>query len=113
MILNSESVPLDVGRATRTVNKGQRRAIVTRDQHCRWPGCTCGIQHCNHLVFWALGGKTDLKDLAGICLCHHKYVHERGFQMIGDANKTIHVYGPPDEHGHRKHIGSTDPPTRR
>lgn len=113
MVLNSESVPLDIGRARRKPTKSQRRAVTTRDQHCRWPGCTHTIQNCHHLIFWALGGNTDLKDMAGLCVGHHKKVHERNFLMIGNANKTINVYTPPDEHGNRRHIGSTDPPSRR
>jgi hypothetical protein len=30
---------LDSGRSSRSFTAAQRRAIVARDQHCRWPGC--------------------------------------------------------------------------
>jgi hypothetical protein len=39
IITSGESQPLDVGRSTRTIPVGIRRAVVARDRSCRWPGC--------------------------------------------------------------------------
>ncbi len=39
IVTRSGSEPLDVGRRTRTVPSGLRRAVVARDLHCTFPGC--------------------------------------------------------------------------
>ena len=38
-VLLADSMVIDVGRATRVVSAPTRRALRTRDQGCRWPGC--------------------------------------------------------------------------
>ncbi len=39
VVLGSDSEPLDVGRAMRTVPLGIRRALIARDRGCSFPGC--------------------------------------------------------------------------
>lgn len=39
VVLGSDSEPLDVGRAARTVPRGIRRALIARDRGCAFPGC--------------------------------------------------------------------------
>ena len=39
VLLNSESLVIDVGRSKRVVSEPGRRALAARDGHCRWPGC--------------------------------------------------------------------------
>jgi hypothetical protein len=39
MVLNTDSVPLDVGREHRVVTKDQRNALVARDKGCAFPWC--------------------------------------------------------------------------
>jgi hypothetical protein len=39
MIVGPDSIPLDVGRATRHPSKALRRALSVRDRGCRFPGC--------------------------------------------------------------------------
>ncbi|TAK69663.1 MAG: DUF222 domain-containing protein [Actinomycetota bacterium] len=85
VVLGSAGVPLDLGRATRTVSGGQRKAVWLRDQHCRFPGCDRGIAEVHHIVEWSRGGKTDLANLLGLCLRHHHAVHEGGWRLSGSA----------------------------
>jgi hypothetical protein len=75
--------PLDVGRASRTVTPAQRRAVIVRDRHCRYPGCDRPARWCDvhHLVHWADGGPTDLDNLILLCRRHHTLVHERGYPL--------------------------------
>jgi hypothetical protein len=40
VITDATSVPLDVGRESRTVTTGQWTALVARDRGCAFPGCT-------------------------------------------------------------------------
>jgi Domain of unknown function (DUF222) len=39
VILDSDSMVIDVGRSKRIVNGSQQRALRARDKGCRWPGC--------------------------------------------------------------------------
>jgi hypothetical protein len=83
ILLNSDSMVIDVGRAKRQIPVATRKALNVRDQHCVWPGCdrpptwTSG----HHLVHWIHGGPTDLPNLALLCYRHHWMVHEGGWQI--------------------------------
>src|SRR5437773_7192139 len=39
ILVDEQGEPLSVGRTTRVVPAGMRRALVLRDRSCRWPGC--------------------------------------------------------------------------
>lgn len=49
------------------------RHLRARDRRCRWPGCTAPAIRCeiDHTTDWALGGKTDVSNLACLCQRHH------------------------------------------
>ncbi len=82
-ILGSESEPLDLGRATRTVTPAQRRALNLRDHGCAFPGCHRRPKHCeaHHIQPWSQHGDTDLHNL---CRYHHMVIH-------GQSRWTIHM----------------------
>ncbi|MBW0089385.1 hypothetical protein I4I77_07230 [Pseudonocardia sp. KRD-188] len=51
--MNGAGQPLDVGRATRTIPDGLRRAVTARDRGCAHPGCDrppswSEIHHIHH-----------------------------------------------------------------
>jgi hypothetical protein len=78
LITAGASMPLDLGAKTRTVSPAQARAVIHRDRHCRYEGCTAPPWACevHHLDFWARDqGATDLANLALICWHHHSFVH--------------------------------------
>ncbi|MFX0539268.1 DUF222 domain-containing protein [Ornithinimicrobium sp. Y1847] len=70
--------PLQLGRTARYATPGQWKALVVRDQHCTFPGCTVPPQWCDthHLVWWSRGGTTDIMFLALLCGQHHTKVHQ-------------------------------------
>ncbi len=49
---------LDVGRLHRLVTPAIWRALVCRDRHCAFPGCTRPpiMGHAHHIVHWVVGG---------------------------------------------------------
>ncbi|MFJ6678794.1 DUF222 domain-containing protein [Microbacterium sp. NPDC091382] len=55
------------------VPSGTRRFLQARDQHCRFPGCRVAAIRCevDHTHDHALGGKTELSNLAHLCQRHH------------------------------------------
>jgi hypothetical protein len=72
---------LDVGRRTRTIPPAIRRALATRDRHCRFPGCTARHADAHHVQHWADGGDTRLDNLLLLCRRHHRLVHEEGWHV--------------------------------
>ena len=77
---------LDVGRKTRTISPALRRALASRDQHCRFPGCEARRCDAHHVEHWADGGATKLDNLVLLCRRHHRAVHEEGFGLTLDID---------------------------
>jgi hypothetical protein len=77
---------LEVGARTRTIPPALRRALVHRDQHCRFPGCRGRFVQGHHIRHWAHGGPTTLSNLALLCRRHHRAVHEEGYQVERHAD---------------------------
>lgn len=83
------------GRARREPTDAQRREVMRRDRHCRFPGCTnVTFTNTHHVVPWKPGGLTDVDNLALLCLHHHHLVHSGGWTMSGNANEELHFVGP-------------------
>jgi hypothetical protein len=83
------------GRARRWPSDSQRREIVRRDRHCRFPGCTnVTFTNVHHVAPWKPGGRTDLDNLALLCEHHHHRVHSRHWTMSGNANGELTFVGP-------------------
>ena len=67
--LAGPSMPLDVGHSAE-IPAAIRRAVILRDQHCRWaggcgqPASACEVHHVTHL---ADGGKTSVDGCALYC----------------------------------------------
>ena len=56
------------GRARRRPTDAQRREILRRDRHCRFPGCTnVTFTNVHHIVPWKPDGRTDIENLALLC----------------------------------------------
>ena len=83
------------GRARRFPTDSQRREIMRRDRHCRFPGCTnVTFTNVHHVVLWKAGGHTDLDNLALLCEFHHHRVHSNGWSLTGDANDELTFVAP-------------------
>src|SRR5450759_385328 len=103
ILLDSESMVIDVGRAKRTISGPQRKALNVRDKHCVWPGCErpASWTEGHHLVHWLHGGGGDLPNLALLCHRHHWLVHEGNWQIVrGDDGRMLTIpagvaFGPP------------------
>jgi hypothetical protein len=80
LVTGPESMPLDVGRKTRVPSPAQCRAVIHRDRHCRYDGCSAPPWACevHHVDFWARdGGGTDVGRLALLCWHHHTLTHRQ------------------------------------
>lgn len=85
IVFGPDSEVLDVGRKTRVVPAGLRRAVVARDRHCVAPGCGRSAKWCDvhHLVPWSEGGETVIDNLCLLCRFHHTQLH-LGLSSIDD-----------------------------
>jgi hypothetical protein len=97
IITAGASQPLDVGRRTRTVPTHLRRALVTRDRGCVFPGCDRPPAWCDshHRQHWADGGPTVLSNLVLLCRFHHGMIH-RGWTLTHHPDGTTTATPPPD-----------------
>ena len=77
IVMNGRGQPLDVGRSTRVIPDGLRRAVAARDRGCAHPGCGRPVSwsECHHIVPWDCGGETKLSNLVMLCRAHHRQVH--------------------------------------
>ncbi len=86
------------GRARRFPTGAQRREVIRRDRHCRFPGCSnATFAAVHHIAPWKLGGGTDLDNLVLLCRHHHGLVHregKKGWSMTGNPNEELSIVGP-------------------
>ncbi|HET6310955.1 MAG TPA: HNH endonuclease, partial [Candidatus Nitrosotalea sp.] len=103
ILLNSESVVIDVGRAKRTISGPARKALNARDRGCTWPGCErpASWTSAHHLKHWLHGGDNQPPNLTLLCYRHHWMAHEGNWQIVrGDDGRMLTIppmvtFGPP------------------
>ena len=85
MVEDEHGEPLSIGRKTRTVPTGIKRALKARDTGCVFPGCKHKrFVDAHHVQHWSAGGETSLDNLLLLCDRHHRLVHEGGFRIERD-----------------------------
>ncbi|QYJ03168.1 HNH endonuclease [Nocardioides panacisoli] len=96
-VLGGEGQILDVGRLQRLVTTAIWHALVLRDQHCTFPGCTRLPLACDahHITHWADGGRTSLDNLALLCRKHHTLAHHSPWRVSIDPHRARPVWTPP------------------
>jgi hypothetical protein len=103
--MSGPGVLLSYGRRRRKASPAQLRALQLRDRGCRTPGCgRTRFLHAHHVVFWMLGGSTDLDNLLLLCTACHRAVHQgklriralgrQRFEFAGGDGTTM-THAPP------------------
>src|ERR1700694_434015 len=84
ILLDSDSMVIDVGRAKRTISGPARKALNVRDRSCTWPGCERPASRTagHHLKHWIHGGTNEPNNLTLLCYRHHWMVHEGKWQIV-------------------------------
>lgn len=89
VVLGTDSVILDVGRAKRVPSRAVRRAIAFRDKGCRFPGCGRRPSWCqtHHVTHWhpSQMGETNPENLVLLCDFHHGLFHKYGWRATFDG----------------------------
>jgi hypothetical protein len=91
---DAEGHVLDVGRKTRTIPTAIRRALSARDRRCQFPGCSATRCDAHHIDHWMNGGPTSLDNLMLLCRRHHRVVHEGGYTLRWQPDRTIAFFYP-------------------
>jgi hypothetical protein len=100
---------LDLGRTTRLANRAQRRALRGLYATCGIPGCSVHFDRCklHHVIWWSLGGRTDLDNLLPVCSVHHAKIHHDGWIIELGPNRELTLRLPDGT------VRSTGPASRR
>ena len=99
--LGADSEVLDVGRRHRLVTTALWVALIARDHHCAFPGCTRPpvMCHAHHIRHWADGGSTSLTNLVMLCGAHHRTIHDTTWQVrLADDNRPEFLPPPRRRH---------------
>lgn len=120
VITGPASSILDFGHETRLVPDNLFLALVARDRHCRWPGCTIRATWCDahHIVEWTDHGPTNEANCALLCHRHHQLTHEPGWSVTGTGDElriarpdgTVEVSRPPGASAPRAGTAGREPP---
>jgi hypothetical protein len=91
VVLDSRSVPLDMGRRTRLFTRPQRIALGLRDGGCTARGCETSASgcHAHHDDPWSRLGLTDLANGRLLCPRHHRLAHDSRYAMTIHADNTV------------------------
>ena len=97
ILLSSDSMVIDVGRAKRVISGPQRKALNARDGHCVWPGCDRPARWCqsHHRQEWGQGGPTAVEASVLLCGRHHRLHHEGGGWLLLQEEGTWRALPPP------------------
>ena len=89
------------------------RALVCRDRHCAFPGCTKPpvMGHAHHIVHWADGGPTCLDNLVLLCGHHHRVIHHTPWQVRINPDDGRPEFLPPPKPGRPPPTPGVDPAT--
>jgi predicted restriction endonuclease len=85
-----------MGRTIRHANRRQRRALRAIYRCCAFAGCDVVFERCeiHHILPWELGGPTDLINMVPLCSRHHHVVHDGGWQLELDTDRTLTIRQP-------------------
>ncbi|QCR19490.1 HNH endonuclease signature motif containing protein [Agrococcus sp. SGAir0287] len=74
----------------------QRRLLIARDQHCRFPGCASHARTADvdHTIAWDHGGTTSLSNLAHLCRRRHTLKHATAWTVHQPRPGHLHWRSP-------------------
>jgi hypothetical protein len=97
VFLSGKGVPFDAGTPITGIAIRNRRAVLARDRHCRYPGCCLPPRwsHIHHLKHREDGGTNEPENLVLLCSFHHRLVHRLGLKLTMDTdNITLLIHWP-------------------
>ncbi|MDN5747114.1 MAG: HNH endonuclease [Pseudonocardia sp.] len=81
VVMNGAGQPLDVGRLTRVIPEGVRRAVAARDRGCARCGRPPSWCEIHHILAWEHHGPTCVANCVMLCRACHRLVHHAGWDV--------------------------------
>ncbi len=93
IVVDQNGNPFNMGRQIRNANRKQRRALRALYRCCAFDDCDVTFDRCemHHILPWDFGGQTDLENLIPLCARHHHVVHEGGWRLQLDPERTLTI----------------------
>ena len=113
VIVDGESVPLDMGRDKRLFPAHLRKALYLRDQCCIKCGAPPGRTHAHHIVHWTHHGETSLANGCLLCPACHANIHHDGWDVVMGLDKHPWLIPPASVDPHRRPIPAYNRRTMR
>ncbi|HEX4654368.1 MAG TPA: DUF222 domain-containing protein, partial [Mycobacteriales bacterium] len=94
-VLGARGDVLDIAIGSRSFSTAVRRAAWL-EQHgrCGFPGCRRRPVDCHHIIWWTHGGPSTLDNAAWLCAFHHWLIHERGWSMRREKDRSFTFTDP-------------------
>ncbi|QMU20918.1 HNH endonuclease [Gordonia rubripertincta] len=96
IIIDGETVPLQMGRERRLFPPHLRRAIIIRDETCIKCGAPQSHTQCHHIEHWSDDGDTDLDNGCLLCQRCHTQVHHNGWDIMMGFDRHPWLIPPAD-----------------
>ena len=93
VMLDTSGTVLNLGRRQRLPNREQRRALRAIYRTCAAHGREVSFDRCevHRIIEWHRHGPTDLANLIPICSRHHHLIHQHGWRLRLDTDRTLTV----------------------
>ena len=105
--LDTNGIPVNVGRKYRTASDAQWQSVAAIYTSCAWHGCDRPLSWCqlHHIHEWEHGGPTDLCNLVPLCSTHHHAVHEGRWTIkLHDDDRRLDIFSPD-----KRYVATTAP----
>ena len=90
----SADANVHVSRSSRTATPAQRAALRALYESCPISGASWAYVEVHHVVFAEHGGETILENLVPISSRWHHLIHDQGWRLEMDADRTLRLYRP-------------------
>jgi len=103
VLIDSDSVVIDLGRRSRCFTGAAALAVKLSNETCYWPGCHVPVTacQCDHLISWADngpggpgGGCTCPRNGGPGCGQHNRFKYRHDYTAHRDPDGTWHIHRP-------------------
>ena len=95
VVLGKGSEVLDLGKHQRCFSHTVKRAAWFEQLgKCAFKACRRRPVDCHHIVWWTHGGLSTLDNAAWLCAFHHWLIHERGWNMRREKDRSFTFLDP-------------------